>query len=161
MFEAACELQTTCNVDQLSMKAYLSRWLATSSVVAPWIAGKVGILLRASAIGAASACTAGPFSNTCGSKWYINGSDHLEGLGQQLSALEVMTGLLANGTSGPRHLSQVTISYPTSFPTSIAAASQPSSTAPPLHDSPPNSAFSKRDTAKYGGLLMGLIHFLL
>lgn len=64
MFEAACELQSVCNVDQLSMKAYLSRWMSASSIVAPYIAGRVGTLLRASALGAASACTSGTYGNS-------------------------------------------------------------------------------------------------
>ena len=160
MFEATCELQATCNVDQLSMKAYLARWLATSSVVAPYIAGRVGTLLRASATGAAKACTEGVYGNTCGSKWYTGSFDNVTGLGQQLSALEVTTGLLANGSEGPRHLPQVTISYPDTFPTAVLPDSFPSETAEPLHDPPPNSAF-KSDTAKYGGLLLGLAHFLI
>lgn len=64
MFEAACELQSACNVDQWSMKAYLARWMATASVVAPYIAGRVGALLRASAIGAASSCTSSAYGNS-------------------------------------------------------------------------------------------------
>lgn len=160
MFEAACELDSTCNVDQWSMKAYLSRWLATSSIVAPYIGGRVGALLRGSAVGAAMSCTGGNFGNTCGSKWYINGFDGITGLGQQLSALEVVTGLLANGSEPPRHLPQVTITVPKTLPTSVVAVSEPSSTANPLHDPPPNSA-SKGGTVKYGGLLVGLAHLLL
>lgn len=61
MFEAQCELASTCDVDQLSFKAYLARWLAGTSQLAPFTAGRVGELLRASAIGASAACTAGPY----------------------------------------------------------------------------------------------------
>jgi len=91
MFEAACELHNSCNTDQWSMKAYLSRWLATTSLLAPYTAGRIGALLRASALGAAAACTSGAYGNTCGSKWFINGFNNIAGLGQQLSALEVVT----------------------------------------------------------------------
>jgi mannan endo-1,6-alpha-mannosidase len=101
MFEAQCELSSTCNVDQASMKAYLARWLAGTSLLAPFTTGRVGVLLRASALGAASACTAGPCGNTCGSKWYINDSDGTSGLGQQLSAVEVIYALLVNETEPP------------------------------------------------------------
>ena len=61
MFEAECELTGTCDVDQLSFKAYLARWLAGTSLMAPFTAGRVGMLLRASAIGASYACTGGPY----------------------------------------------------------------------------------------------------
>jgi mannan endo-1,6-alpha-mannosidase len=101
MFETQCELSSTCNVDQYSMKAYLARYLAGTSLLAPFTAGRVGSLLRISAIGAAAACTTGPYGNTCGFKWYINGSDGTSGLGQQLSAVEVMYALLVNLTEPP------------------------------------------------------------
>jgi mannan endo-1,6-alpha-mannosidase len=107
MFEAQCELSSTCNVDQVSMKAYLARWLADTSILAPFTAGRVGALLRASALGAAAACTAGPYGNTCGSKWYINNSDGTSGLGQQLSAAEVIYALLVNETEPPKTLSHI------------------------------------------------------
>lgn len=161
MFEAACELQTSCNVDQWSMKAYLARWLATSSIVAPYIAGRVGTLLRASALGAVSACTSGAYGNTCGSKWYVKGFDGVTGLGQQLSALEVVTGLLANGSMAPRHQPQVTIAFPTALPTSVVPTADPTSTANPLHDQTPGNGVSKKDTIKFGGLLIGLAHFMI
>lgn len=61
MFEAECELKGTCDVDQLSFKAYLSRWLAGTSLMAPFTAGRVGTLLRESAIGASYACTGPPY----------------------------------------------------------------------------------------------------
>ena len=88
MFEAECGLSSTYNVDQVSMKAFLARWLADASILAPFTAGRVGTLLRASAIGAAAACTAGPYGNTCGNKWYINDSDGTTRLGQQLSVVD-------------------------------------------------------------------------
>lgn len=162
MFEATCELKSECNVDQLSMKAYLSRWMAASSVVAPYLAGRVGTLLRASAFGAAAACTGGPYGNTCGSKWYINGFDGLAGLGQQMSALEVVTGLLANGSRPPRHLPHVTIANPPIgvLPTTVDVNSDPTETADPLHDAPGNAG-SKRGAAAYGGVLAGLAHLLM
>ncbi|KAK5957960.1 hypothetical protein OHC33_001150 [Knufia fluminis] len=163
LFEAACELQSACNVDQWSMKAYLARWMATSAVVAPYIKDRVGTLLRASAQGAASACTSGQYGNSCGSRWYINGFDNITGLGQQLSALEVVTSLLVlNDSVAPRTLPNVTIPTPplSALPTTVAATSDSTSTANPLHDPPPNGA-SKRATTKYGGLLVGLAHALV
>lgn len=107
MYEALCERQSVCNVDQLSMKAYLSRWLAGTSLLAPYTAGRIGELLRASAIGASTACTSGAYGNTCGAKWYINGWDGTSGLGQQMSAMEVMYALLVNKTAPPSILNSV------------------------------------------------------
>lgn len=161
MFEAECELDSTCNTDQQSMKAYLSRWLATSSVVAPYIAGRVGTVLRASALGAASACTGGPYGNSCGSKWYINGYDGITGLGEQLSALEVVTGLLVNSSIPPYHQPQVTIANVplTALPTTVGINSSPKSTANPLHDS--SNRGTKSDTFRYGGVLIGLAHLFI
>lgn len=101
MFETICEPAAMCNVDQYSMKAYLSRWLAGTSQLAPYTAGRVGELLRASAIGASSACTAGPDGNVCGSKWYVGGPDGTDGLGQRQSTLEVIYSLLVNETAPP------------------------------------------------------------
>lgn len=209
LFEAACELQSSCNTDQWSMKAYLARWMAASSVVAPYIKDRVTTLLRASALGAASACTRGDYGNTCGSKWYINGFDHITGLGQQLSALEVTTSLLIlNDSVAPRTLPGVSIPNAPldAVSLTIGVGTNPTSTARPLHDAPPTDAsnedtgtlpdgtssetpphttpttlvatadptstatsqsdppangVSKRDTAKYGGLLVGLAHVLL
>jgi mannan endo-1,6-alpha-mannosidase len=101
MFETTCETSSLCNVDQYSMKAYLSRWLASTSLLAPFTAGRIAPLLRASAIGASDSCTGGPSGNTCGAKWYIGGFDGVSGLGQQLSAMEVIQSLLVNKTQPP------------------------------------------------------------
>ena len=109
IFEAMCEKDSACNVDQSSMKAYLVRYLAGTSLLAPFTAGRVGQILRRSAIGASYACTAGAFGNTCGAKWYTNASDGTSGLGQQLSAMEVMYALLVNETAPPDTLSTVHI----------------------------------------------------
>ena len=148
LFEAACELDSSCNTDQWSMKAYVARWMATSSVVAPYISGRVGQLLRTSAIGAASACTGGLYGNTCGSKWYVNGFNNITGLGQQLSALDVVTGLLVNSSAPPRTMPQVSIAVIPldQQPTTIALNSKPSATAKPLHDArPPPEDFYDTD----------------
>ena len=106
MFEAMCEKSSACNVDQYSMKAYLARWLAGTSLLAPYTAGRIGGFLRVSAVGAANACMVG---STCGAKWYIDGSDGTSGLGQQLSAMEVIYALLVNSTTPPSVLNSVRI----------------------------------------------------
>ena len=103
MYEPACEPQDNCNADQYSFKAYLARWMAKSSVVAPYITGSVRTLLERSAQAAAQACNGGTDGSTCGQKWYVGGYDGSYGVGQELSALETVQALLllhgdVNGT---------------------------------------------------------------
>ncbi len=133
MFEAMCERSSTCNVDQYSMKAYLARWLAGTSLLAPNTAGRIGQLLHASAIGASNACTAGQFGNSCGAKWYTGGWDGTTGLGQQLSAMEVLYALLVNSTTPPSVLNSVRIrDAPPNIP--MVLPDPPASSARPLYD---------------------------
>ena len=94
MFETACELTNNCNNDQYSFKAYLARWLAKTSIVAPYTAPAIHTLLVASAEAAAKSCSGGTDGVTCGEKWYTGGYDGNYGVGQQLSALEVTQALL-------------------------------------------------------------------
>jgi len=141
LFEAECELALSCNVDQLSMKAYMARWLAGTSLMAPFTAGRIGTLLRTSANGAAAACAGGPQGHSCGSKWYINASDGTSGLGQQLCAMEVMYALLVNQTLPPTTWANVHISpAPSHFTTASTMTAyltqaSASATARPLYDS--------------------------
>jgi mannan endo-1,6-alpha-mannosidase len=98
MFEAACETHGTCNVDQFSFKAYMARFLAKTAVLAPWTRDRIVPWLRASAVAAAKACSGGLTGQECGHKWYLdgNGFDGTSGLGQQQSAMETVTSLLAS-----------------------------------------------------------------
>ena len=94
MYEYACEPTNNCDNDQYSFKAYLARWMAKSSIVAPYIADSVNTLLTRSAQAAAQACSGGSDGTTCGQKWYIGGYDGVYGVGQELSALETVHSLL-------------------------------------------------------------------
>ncbi|MCJ1408296.1 hydrolase 76 protein [Ptychographa xylographoides] len=102
MFEAACETIGTCNTDQLSFKAYLSRWMAASTTMAPFIYKPVMVKIRASALAAAQQCSGGTDGVTCGQKW-INGAtwDGTSGVGQQMSALEVIQSNLVQNSTPP------------------------------------------------------------
>ena len=137
MFEAQCELDNSCNVDQLSKKAYLARWLAGTSLMAPNTAGKVGALLKASAAGAAAACTGGSDGRTCGFRWYTGSYDNNTGVGQQLSAMEIMYTLLVNQTAPPKTLSNVVIRDAPANLTTPTTDPDSSSTHRPLHDGQP------------------------
>ncbi|EXJ60296.1 hypothetical protein A1O7_04448 [Cladophialophora yegresii CBS 114405] len=141
MFEAACEITNTCNTDQLSMKAYLIRWMAATSKMAPFTAGRIGEVLRASAQGAAASCTGGKTRDTCGSKWYLGRWDGTTGLGQELCALEATYALLVNQTNPPAVYPNVGISPAVPSPTIPVTATDGlpavSASARPLHDGAP------------------------
>jgi mannan endo-1,6-alpha-mannosidase len=85
MFEVGCERnppdsEGRCNVDQRSFKAYLSRWLAATSILAPWTSEMITPLLRDSALAAAQSCSGGTDGVTCGLKWWVEGWDGDYGL---------------------------------------------------------------------------------
>ena len=100
MYEVACEPQAMCDTDQQSFKAYVARWMAATIKVAPWTQPLLWPKLEASAQAAAAQCS-GP-DNACGLQW-TKGSqyDGLTGVGQQMSAMEVIAGMLINNVAGP------------------------------------------------------------
>ncbi|OCT44613.1 Mannan endo-1,6-alpha-mannosidase DCW1 [Cladophialophora carrionii] len=96
-----CELSWDCNIDQYSFRAYLARWLAKTTIMMPQTAEDVLPVLRASAVAAAGVCTGGENGTTCGARWYLDGWDGTSGLGQSLSALEVVQSLLVAHAGPP------------------------------------------------------------
>ncbi len=102
MYEVACEPNGKCDVDQRSFKAYLSRWLAATSKVAPWTADFIMPKLQASAQAAAAQCVGGDDGKQCGLRWTVGGAwDGSLGVGEQMSALEIIQSNLINTVSGP------------------------------------------------------------
>jgi mannan endo-1,6-alpha-mannosidase len=101
MYEVACEPSMNCDVDQQSFKAYLSRWMAASTKVAPFVGDLVSELLTTSASAAAKSCSGGDDGVTCGTKWTTGAWDNTWGVGQQMNALEVIQGLLIDSVPGP------------------------------------------------------------
>jgi len=101
MFEVACEANGKCDVDQRSFKAYLSRWMAASIKVAPWTSSLLEPLLLSSAKGAVASCTAGTDGNQCGLQWTLGSNDGSLGVGEQMSALEVVQSNLIDTVPGP------------------------------------------------------------
>ncbi|KAL9116450.1 MAG: hypothetical protein Q9187_007025, partial [Circinaria calcarea] len=102
MYEVACEPQGNCNLDQASFKAYLSRWMAATTKLAPFTTDFIMTKLRASAIAAAKQCTGGADGTTCGIRWTTNGVwDGSSGVGQQMSALEVIQSNLISSVAAP------------------------------------------------------------
>ncbi|EEP77943.1 conserved hypothetical protein [Uncinocarpus reesii 1704] len=89
MFEVACEGINTCDIDQRSFKAYLARWMAATTQLAPFTRDLIMPKLRASAAAAAKACTGGNNGDTCGHKWTTGEFDGSIGVGEQMAAMEV------------------------------------------------------------------------
>ncbi|KAF2754753.1 glycoside hydrolase family 76 protein [Pseudovirgaria hyperparasitica] len=126
MSEAGCEPIGTCNTDQQSFKAYLARWMAKTSVLAPFTKNAVSKLLQASAKAAARSCSGGSDGVTCGTKWYTDAWDGAYGVGQQLAALEVVQALLIGSAAVPRTQPQVDLE-PTQSPEPVPVPSKTTS----------------------------------
>jgi mannan endo-1,6-alpha-mannosidase len=95
MYEVACEQAVTaagtCDNDQLSFKAYFSRWLAATTKVAPFTSSTIMTWLSASAAAAAAQCDGGSTGAVCGEHWTAGSTyDGTSGVGQQMSALSVI-----------------------------------------------------------------------
>lgn len=143
MYEPACETVSTCNTDQQSFKAYLGRFLAKTAILAPYTASSINTFLRASAAGAAKSCSGGRDGVTCGSKWYTGNWDGTNGVGQQLSALEVTQALLATKAGNPGTQADVHIAKPAAT-TTINLPARPTTT----ETHPPNDAAAMSTSGK-------------
>ncbi|KAF3926983.1 hypothetical protein ABW20_dc0109292 [Dactylellina cionopaga] len=89
--EIQCQDSNTCNSDQPSFKAYLSRWMGYTAQVAPYTYNDIMPRLRKNAQLAAATCIGQPGGTACGLKWNIGAQwDGMYGLGEQLSAMEVI-----------------------------------------------------------------------
>jgi mannan endo-1,6-alpha-mannosidase len=102
MTEIACEDDDTCNVDQRSFKAYLSRWMAYTATVAPWTREMIDPWLQASAKAAAAQCINGANGISCGLRWFNSDTnDGSSGVGEQMAAMEIVQSLLYPTVTGP------------------------------------------------------------
>lgn len=103
MIEISCEPVNLCDIDQLSFKAFLSRWMAATTKWAPWTYDRVKTLLRNSAKAAIAQCTGGDNGRMCGFKWANNSGawDGTTGVGQQMDAMEVVLGNMIQEASAP------------------------------------------------------------
>ena len=102
MYEEACEPTGKCDTDQLSFKAYLARWMAASTKLADFTTDFVMEKLQASAAAAAQQCCGGSNGVTCGLKWTDEGVwDGTYGVGQQMSAMEVIASNLVSKVPAP------------------------------------------------------------
>ncbi|KAI1409144.1 glycoside hydrolase family 76 protein [Hypoxylon sp. FL1857] len=142
MYEHACEPYEVCNNDMKSFKGYLSRFMWATTRMMPATLPRVQTLLNASAIAAAKACSGGENGTVCGQKWYVGGYDGVPGLGQQMTALETVQGLLAQEALPPfkagqiKHVKGAANTPPTTNP----ATTSPSPTASPTPTKRSNAA---------------------
>lgn len=102
MYEVACEGPGTCNTDNKSFKAYLSRWMAATTKLAPFTFDTIMPKLRASAAAAALQCSGGADGKTCGLRWTEGAKwDGSTGVGEQMSAMEVFQSNLITKVEAP------------------------------------------------------------
>lgn len=108
MIEQFCEEPGFCDIDQQSFKGYLTRWMASSTQLAPFTYDKIYPLLESSAVAAAQACTGSPATGfngipgtACGFKWTIGGFDGLIGVGEQMNALGAVMYTLIDRVPSP------------------------------------------------------------
>jgi mannan endo-1,6-alpha-mannosidase len=94
----SCEANLTlCDTDMFSFKAYLTRWMAATTQMAPFTKDLIVPALAASATAAALQCSGGVNGRMCGLSWTKGATwDGTQGAGQQMAALEVVMSNLLN-----------------------------------------------------------------
>jgi len=106
-YEVPCEATLIhCTIDMLSYKAYLVRWMAAATKVAPFIYESVVAVLRSSAAAAVLQCSGSPSDHSngrmCGLSWSKGADwDGTSGVGQQMAALEVVQSNLIQQAKAP------------------------------------------------------------
>lgn len=106
-YEKICEAKvSTCSIDMLSFKAYLTRWMAAATKQAPFIFDQVKEVLKSSAEAAALQCSGSPADRPngrmCGLSWALGAAwDGTSGVGQQMAAMEVIQSNLIQQAKTP------------------------------------------------------------
>ncbi|KAH6648990.1 cell wall glycosyl hydrolase [Truncatella angustata] len=109
MVEKPCEGGGFCDTDQQSFKAYLTRWMAGTTQMAPFTFDTIMPLLKSTATAAAAMCNGspsspaaykGPAGTACGFQWTQSPTfDNMAGVGEQQSALAAVMYNLVKKTS--------------------------------------------------------------
>lgn len=115
MRESGCESRApkfdsapTCNIDQISFKAFLCRFMGYTFQLAPFTRDFIMQRLRASAVAAAKSCSGQPGGDTCGLSWLMgkfDGSKYgiaIGGVGEHLAVMELFQNLLVGSVDTPR-----------------------------------------------------------
>ncbi|VEU22006.1 DEKNAAC103012 [Brettanomyces naardenensis] len=101
LFEQQCQSSNTCNNDQRSFRSIVSQMLGATAKLVPSYTDQIMNILEASANGAAASCSGGSDGHTCGIDWSKGSWDGMYGLGEQISALEVIQNTLVLTMPGP------------------------------------------------------------
>jgi mannan endo-1,6-alpha-mannosidase len=100
MYEVCEGSPKGCNVDQRSFKAYFSRFLADTAVLAPFTHDIIISKLASSAAAAIKTCTGGDTGKQCGLKWTTGENDGSFGVGEEMAVLEVVQSNLIDKAPG-------------------------------------------------------------
>lgn len=110
MYEPPCEPESSCTTDSFSFKAYLVRWMAKTTQLAPWTYDAIYPLLLASGKAAALQCDGTATAshgavldgNACGQHWvWGSQNDGTAGVGQQMSGLAAVFFTLVERAPSP------------------------------------------------------------
>ncbi len=101
MYEVTCQNAKTCNNDERCFKAIFSRFLGLTSTMAPTTNSTIYEYLSTSAAAAAKTCNGGSDGHTCGMNWQNTTWDGYYGLGEEMSALEVIQNVLSGMYHAP------------------------------------------------------------
>ncbi|TID14835.1 hypothetical protein CANINC_004506 [Pichia inconspicua] len=94
IYEYMCQESGKCNNDQRSFKSIFSRCLGQTAVLVSSFTDRIMDLINKSAAGAALSCSGGSDHHTCGINWSYGSWDGWYGLGEQISALEIIQNTL-------------------------------------------------------------------
>ena len=141
LYERSCEAGL-CGNDQMSFKAYLAQSLGKAAVVLPEIMPDVSTILKNSARAAAKTCTGGATGRFCGVRWWIGGWDGTEGVGQQMTAFETISSLLAWTVGAPVKRTDSSSPAPVSTSTSTTTTPKPTHSSTSVSSSKPTSSTS-------------------
>lgn len=129
MYEASCQVSNHCNTDQRSFKAYFSRFLGLTSMLLPTLSDPIMAHMESTVPGVLSSCSGGSDGHTCGLDWSKGSWDGVYGLGEQMSALELLqNALLVKSKPGPAKQSNEA-ALEGSANSGISSGSSPSSTS--------------------------------
>ena len=148
MSEVACEVTDTCDYPQFAFKGLTAQWMGATTQMAPFTTNTITKYLQASAKGAANQCVERNNGTTCGAQWDKSSFDGNTGLGQQLSAMNVIVANLASNASVPGTGTSASTSSPGTSSTSTPG--QPSTTA----SGAPSSLLPLRTAASTVSLLV-------
>ncbi|QPG73813.1 hypothetical protein FOA43_001127 [Brettanomyces nanus] len=101
LYERQCQTSKTCNNDQRSFRSIASRFLGATARLVPAYSDQIMEVIDDSATGAAASCSGGSDGHTCGMDWSAGDWDGVYGLGEQISALEVIQNTLVMSKPGP------------------------------------------------------------